>query len=103
MYLFALHFRHEVLHGERAASDCQPIFRHARRERLPQVSARITSCRVPQSSLGGSDDPCLSVRRRIFRTEIESAFHFRTERIAIIRSRHFVSPGCSYSTAAVLN
>lgn len=26
MYLFALHFRHEVLHGERAASDCQPFF-----------------------------------------------------------------------------
>ena len=37
VYLFALHFRHEVLHRERAASTCQP-FCHARRERLPQVS-----------------------------------------------------------------
>ena len=26
VYLFALHFRHEVLHGESAASDCQPFF-----------------------------------------------------------------------------
>ena len=25
MYLFALYFRHEVLHGERAASTCQPF------------------------------------------------------------------------------
>ena len=37
------------------------LFRHARRERLPQVSACITPHRVPQSSLGGSDDPCLSL------------------------------------------
>ena len=59
--LFTLRFRHEVLHGERAAFTCKPNFRHVRRKRLPQVSARITSCRVPQSSLGGLDDPCLSL------------------------------------------
>ena len=62
MYLFALHFRHEILHRERAALTRQPNFRHARRERLPQVSAHNTTyCRVPQSSLSGSDDPCLSL------------------------------------------
>ena len=37
-YFFTLHFRHEVLHGERAASTCKPNFRHVRRERLPQAS-----------------------------------------------------------------
>ena len=60
-------------------------------------------CEVPQSSLGGSDDPCFSARRRIFRTEIKRAFHIRTERIAIIRFRHFASHCCSYSTATVPN
>ena len=38
VYLASLHFRHEVLHGERAESDCQPNFRYVRRESLPQVS-----------------------------------------------------------------
>ena len=61
VYLFEILFRHEVLHGERAASTYQPIFRYARRERLPRVSACITPHKVPQSSLGGSDDPCLSL------------------------------------------
>ena len=93
VYLASLHFRHEVLHRERAALTCQPSFRHVRRERLAAGFAnREGFCEVPQSSLGGSDDPCFSARRRIFRTEIKRAFHIRTERIATIRSRHFVSP-----------
>ena len=103
VYLFEILFRHEVLHEERAASTKSTFSSRPPRTFAAGFANHEGFCEVPQSSLGGSDGPCLSVRRQIFRTEIKCAFHFHTERIAIIRSRHFASHCCSYSTATVPN
>ena len=97
VYLFALHFRHEVLHRERAASTWRPFS-----SRPPRTfAAGLCLHHASQSTtvipwrLGWplfiSERNLFFLKRTLFHTEIECAFHFRTERIAIIHSRHFVS------------
>ena len=91
MYLFALHFRHKVLHGERAASTCQPSVRRARRERF--AAGLCSQYSILQSTAGHPKAARMTLvflqtkspvsYRFLFRTEIKCAFHLHTERTAL--------------------
>ena len=74
------------------------FFRHVRRERLPQVSACMTSCRVPQSSHSGLNDPRF-LNENFLQKYYPMMFSFWTD--FGIRSRHFDSHLQSQLTALV--